>query len=812
MFVDLILPLSLPNTLTYGVPLELQPKIQLGIRVEVKLGKNKVFAGLVERIHEDEPEGYKVQPIIAVIDQVPILQTWQLKYWQWIHEYYMQPLGSIMQAALPAHLKLMNESYLVWEDIVDEIPEQFPEALKRLSLQLQEKKRLTFSEVKEIVPLELLATVIQDVLNFELASISDALEERYKEKKISVVSLNETHRNEAAIKSLFDQLKNAPKQSDILMVYLASQPAFKSMPVNELLEKSKASRAVLNQLIEKEILKLEHQKVDRWSFRDPTEPFEEVVFSKAQEKALNEIEKGFEHQKTVLLHGVTGSGKTLLYIHLIQEAIAQGKQVLFLLPEIALTTQIVSRLMQKFGEVMGVYHSQYSNNDRVELWNQVQSGVCKLIVGARSSVWLPFKNLGLVVIDEEHDGSFKQVEPAPRYQARDAAIYLGSMLKANILLGTATPSLESMHNALNQKYHLVELRERYQNVAMPQIEVVPARRTNPALSEFLTIPLLNEIENQLKNGKQVILFQNKRGYIPLILCAQCQHVVQCDQCDVSLTYHKQSDRLHCHYCGVKRSRPNSCKACGSAKLVSRNFGTERVEEDLQRIFPKHKIKRLDWDTARTRSNQKNIIEQFEKGGIDILVGTQMVVKGFDFPNVSLVGVLNADSLWSFPNFRIQERAFQLLTQVSGRAGRDKEQGKVMIQAHNMAHPLLKRVINYDYKGFYEEELKARQVFHYPPITKLIQLIIRDRKEDKCIKGAQWLVHFLNKTKKLTIQGPATGVVSRIRNQYIQEIMIKSGQGSSILAENKTLIEQAVAQTKSVRGFSNLQIIIDVDPN
>lgn len=812
MYVEVILPLNLPNTLTYGVPIEYQEHIQIGIRVEVKLGKDKVYAGIIKRIHYDQPEGYRIHPILSIIDQQPILQSWQLDFWKWIHEYYMEPMGLIMQAALPAHLKLMNESFLVWDDKIDEIPEEFPITLQVLLHELQKKKKLSFTEVKAIVPAELIGTVIQDALNFELVTISDALEEKYQEKKKEVVQLHPKYHSEEALKELFLKLSNAPKQRDIVMVYLANKPQFKAIDLPVLLEKSRATKSIFNQLVVKEVFEVTIEKVNRWTFREEEVEAEVIELSTAQNKAYSAIKETFQVSKPALLHGWTGSGKTLIYIKLIQEVLSQGKQVLFLLPEIALTTQIVSRLTAYFKGIIGVYHSQYDNNERVELWNKVQSGACKLIVGARSSIWLPFHQLGMIIVDEEHEASFKQNEPSPRYQARDVALYLAHSFKIPILLGSATPSLEMMRLAQLGRINKIALKERYGKGTLPSIEVVSAKHINPALSDFLTVPLLKAIEEQLNLGKQVLLFQNKRGYVPIIICVGCQQIVQCKHCDVSMTYHKESDRLHCHYCGVKGARPKQCASCGSHRLISKSFGTEKVEEELQKIFKKHKIGRLDWDTAKTRNRQKKIIEQFERGSIDILVGTQMIVKGFDFPNVGLVGVLSADSLWSFPNFRAQERAFQLFIQVSGRAGRSEDQGKVIIQAFNTEHPVLKKVVAYQQEEFYEEEMRARSFFYYPPITRLIELTIKDRDEHKCVEGSKWLAYYLNEPQKLTVQGPAAAVVPRVRNQYLQEILIKSSPQQGVLQENKKIIEEAITKTKAQRGFSNLQVIVNVDPN
>lgn len=811
MFVDLVLPLNITNVLTYSVPVELQTQIQPGLRVEVNLGTNKVYAGLVIEVHDIKPSGFRIRPINAIIDKSPIIQTWQIDFWKWVAEYYMESLGSIMNAALPAHLKLMNESYLVWTDKIDDIPEEFPEVLKDLALALMQKKKITFSEIKEIVPIDIMATAIDDLLQFELAYVSDALEEKYKPKEIDVVALHPNFHSPKASQELFEQLKNAPRQSDILMVYLAHQTKFGQMQIKELLEKSKSSRAPLNQLIDKNIFVKEKEQVDRIRLAEYQEK-EDLVLTPAQEVAYQQIKTGFKEDKTILLHGVTGSGKTVIYMQLIKEALDQGKQALFMLPEIAITTQIVQRLQSYFGDIVGVYHSRFSNNERIELWNKVKSGKCQLIVGARSSLWLPYKDLGLIIVDEEHDASLKQADPSPRFQARDSALYLAHLLKSKVLLGSATPSLESMYNAETGKYKLVQLKERYQGVPLPSVEIVAANHINPALSNYLTVPLLQAIEERLKNGKQVILFQNKRGYIPLVVCTQCQTVAQCEYCDVSLTYHKHSDKMHCHYCGHTQPLIKACKNCGSHKLSARNFGTERVEEDLARIFPKHRVGRIDADITRSKQRQQKVLQSFEQGAIDVLVGTQMIVKGFDFPNVDLVGVLNADSLWSFPEFRVQERAFQLLSQVAGRAGRLKDQGTVLIQTFNRNHPILKHVIGHDYMTFYKEEMLARKMFHYPPYFKMIRITVRDRNEEKCQKGATWLAHFLRENKEYVVQGPSEGLLRKLRNQYVQELVIKSSVQTSFLANNKKLIAKAIDKTRAKRGFSNLQIIVNVDPN
>jgi len=811
MFVELILPLNHPNTLTYSVPVDLQNSIQIGIRVEVKLGKNKVYAAIVQDIHNNKPLGFQVNPIISVIDKVPILLEWQLKFWNWIAEYYMCSLGSIMQIALPAHLKLMNETFIIWLDAIDEIPDAFPEVLRTACFYLIDKKRVTLPQLKEYVPVELISTVIQDLINLDLVKISDALEEKYKPVLVDRVALHPDFHNKDAQKKLFDQLSNAPKQSAIVMVYLAQNPAFQSVEIPQLLEKSKASRASLNSLVEKEIFVLSQLEKDRIVL-DNIPTFKDVALNESQEIANDAIDDAVQENKTILLHGVTGSGKTILYIKQIEKVLKSGKQVLFLLPEIALTTQMVQRLIAHFGNIVGVYHSRFSNNERVELWNKVKSGACQLIVGARSSLWLPFKDLSLIIVDEEHDSSLKQTDPAPRFHARDAALYLAHIQKIPVILGTATPSLESMFNAEKGKYVYVPLKERYLQTALPDIQVVPANHLQRSLSDFISYPLIQEIQNTLQNAKQVILFQNRRGYVPIVICGECQVVVQCQFCDVSLTYHKRTDKMHCHYCGYSEAFPKKCASCGSYKMGSKNFGTEKVEEDLQRIFPKHRTARLDWDSAKSKNKQLQIIESFERGSIDILVGTQMIVKGFDFPNVGLVGVLNADALWSFPNFRVYERAFQLLTQVSGRAGRMKEQGKVLIQAFNTKHGILEKVIQHDYFGFYQEEMHARKLFYYPPYFKLIKVLIKDRDEKKCLLAAQWLAHFLKESNKVTFQGPVASVVSRIRNNYIQEILIKSSAQLVYIQKTKEILRDAIEATKAKRGFSNIQIQVDVDPD
>lgn len=808
-FVDVIVPLHLPQTLTYSVPLEWQEHLALGKRVDVSLGRNKHYAAIIFNIHNTKPLGYDCKPISGIIDESPIVDTLQLQFWEWIANYYLAPLGDVMNAALPAHLKLMSENLLIWNDLADMIPQDLTDDAFMLAEALSIRKRLTLEEARTIVPRHT-HHAINEVLELGLALVQDQLEEKYKPKYEKYVFLRETLHSDTAMNEVFEQLAKSPKQQKMLLAFYQVRQQEKVVAAKKLQEVSQLSPAVLTSLTEKDILYTRMLPVDRvpqWG-SDTRNTF---VLSKVQQQAADEISKLWQQEQPVLLHGVTGSGKTLVYVQLIRECIAAGKQGLFLLPEIALTTQMITRLKSYFGEELGVYHSHFSNNERVEIWKKVQQHTYKIIVGARSAIWLPFNKLGLIIIDEEHDFSYKQQDPAPRFQARDSALVLAQLHQARVLLGSATPSIETLYNVQQKKYGYVSLTARYNDIRLPEISLTHARQTQPALSQFLTVPLLEIMQQTMEKGRQVILFQNKRGYAPFLMCSMCGWIPHCKNCDVSMTYHKHSDKLHCHYCGTKSNPIQHCLNCGNNQIISKNFGTEKVEEDLQRIFPQKKIARMDWDNMKGKDKQEQLLKDFETGRIDILVGTQMVTKGLDFGNVGLVGILSADSLLNFPDFRTNERAFQLMEQVSGRAGRIYGDGRVVIQTNNLNHPLLSLLKEHNYKQFYLQEVMQRGQFRYPPYVRMIKITCKHRDKDKVQKAAADLAAQLQTISRIETQGPTSGIIPRIQNMYIEEIWIKLPKQGRQLQELKFAIAACCNNIQRQRGNSAIQININVDP-
>lgn len=810
MFVDIILPLHLPTTLTYGVPIDLQNDMGIGKRVEVSLGKNKLYAGIVAHIHYNKPENYNVKPIKKILDNQPIVDELQLKFWQWISSYYLAPIGDVMNAALPAHLKLMGETVLVWNSALDDIPTIVDDDTYVVAEALQIKQQLTIAEIRLMVELKNIAAVIDQLLQHEIAYVLEQLDDKYKVKEEKFISLNEQYQSEAAINSLFDSLAKKEKQVQLLMVYLQQAHLdYKPVLVKQLLEQSKISSSVLQTMVKNGIFKQQSLAVDRVNNIQK----QQIAYTLLpnQQAAKANILKQWEENNIILLHGVTGSGKTLIYVDIIKDTIKQGKQALLLLPEIMLTTQVLMRLQSYFGAELGVYHSKMSNNERVEIWNKVQQKTYQIIVGPRSAMWLPYQDLGVIIVDEEHESSYKQVDPAPRFHARDSALVLAQFHGAKVLLGSATPSIDTMYNVQLKKYGYVGLQERYRGIALPEIEILPAQNIQPALSQHLTVTLLEKIKENIDQGKQIILFQNKRGYAPFIICGMCGYVPHCKFCDVSLTYHKSSDKLQCHYCGYKIAPIKQCPQCVNGRLTTKNFGTEKVEEDLERIFPKLRIARMDTDSVRTKTKQQQLLEDFDRGRIDILIGTQMIVKGLDFENVGMVGVLSADNILSFPDFRVNERGYQLMEQVSGRAGRLDGKGKVYIQARNIQHPVLQFVKQHNYKAFYLNEIQYRKDFSYPPFARLIKIIIKHRDEEKVKNAAYLLADRLRQQSELYITGPSTPMVSRAKNYYIEEILIKLDKNHPQLKTLKYTIAKISNDILKERGLSGLQINIDVDP-
>lgn len=810
-FADVILPLALPRNYTYAVPPEMEASICVGSRVAVQLGRQKKYTGIVKTIHEQAPSAYKTKPIMDLLDKDPVVYPTQLAFWEWIAQYYMCNEGDVLNAALPAHLKLSSETVLLFNDAFGDDFTMLDDHEYLVAEALHIRKELRIGEVQLILDKSDVYSVIKKLIEKQVCLVYEELKEAYREKKENYILLNPAYENDEQLAPLFDELARAPKQMELLLAYLHLMKTQGDVIQSELLKKSGASAAQLKGLVDKQILQIDKRTVDRIRM-GKMEAQIDFILSPAQEKALTEVKECFREKQVTLLHGVTSSGKTELYVKLMEESLATGKQVLYLLPEIALTAQIIRRLQKHFGGQIGIYHSRFSNNERVEIWNKVKSGEIRIVLGARSSLLLPFRDLGMIILDEEHDASFKQQDPAPRYHARDAAIYYAALFKAKVLLGSATPSLESYHNAKQGKYGLVALQERFGGIAMPVIEIVDMKKETAlksVVSNFTSV-LREGIKQSLQDGKQVILFQNRRGYAPFLLCTTCGWIPTCKQCDVSLTWHKHLDKLHCHYCGTRYPYIYTCAACGSQSLMPKNFGTEKIEEDLQQLFPEARIARMDMDAIRSKDSHNKMILLLEQKEIDILVGTQMVVKGLDFENVNLVGIISADSLLSFPDFRVNERAFQLMEQVSGRSGRRDGLGKVIIQASNTHHPVLHDVTAHSYTSMYEREIAEREKFGYPPFYRLMKITIRHKKQQTVEQAALILGNWIRPQLGAQLVGPAAPVVSRVRGFYLQEMLIKLPRDTKKIAQTKHMLKEYFSQLQIEKQFRSVVITPDVD--
>lgn len=812
-FADVILPLALPRVLTYGVPIALQESIQVGMRAEVSLGKNKKYSGIISRLHSERPEDYEVKPIRALLDEQAIVSTTQLQFWHWVAEYYAATPGEVMQAALPAHLKLSGETSLYWN--ADEIDPDWSDVAQYVAAELRHRRSMRISELRKLLGPKSLIPVIQELLQAQAVLINDELEERITKKKVNVISLSPEYQEEQALHQLFDELARAPKQLETLMAFLAaSAPTGGSITLEQLLLDGRVNRGSLMLLQKKQVLQIEKKTVDRLPPAKLTGAQGQFELSEAQSIAFKKIQEGLEEKEVVLLQGVTGSGKTLLYIQAIKAVLAAGKQALLLLPEIGLTTQLVRRLSAYFGEELGVYHSKFSNNERVEIWEKVQQKKYQVVVGPRSALWLPFDRLGIIICDEEHDGSYKQRDPSPRFHARDAAIYLAGLHQAKVILGSATPSVESLHNVMQKKYAYAGLKERYQGIKMPAISMVQAQSLEQVRKlgfHILTPELQAAMAKALEDKRQIILFQNRRGYAPFQLCTLCGWVPQCTNCAVSLNYHKTSDRMHCHYCGTTTLPPPICAQCGSNKIRLKSYGTERIEEEVKLAFPQARVARMDIDSMRGKNALPRLLDNMEAQEIDVLVGTQMVVKGLDFAPVALVAILSADSLLSFPDFRVNERGFQLMEQVSGRAGRADGDGRVIIQAYNTEHQVLQWVSGHDVQAYYKGEIGFRKLFNYPPFSRMIKIILKHQDLERAELAAEKMAKELAVWEGIAIQGPVPGLIPRIRNQYVQELWLKCPKSKAVLVPLKQFLLQQKAQICALKGNNRLQIIIDVDP-
>jgi primosomal protein N' (replication factor Y) (superfamily II helicase) len=826
-FVDVLLPLAVPNLYTYRVPFELNDKVKPGVRAMVQFGKSKFYSALIKNIHENPP-AYTAKYVEEILDVQPIVNEKQFIFWDWISNYYLCNRGEVMNAALPGGLKLNSETKIVLAGEVDFELEEIKKLSDNEYLLLEALERrnvLTYSEVAQIISVKNPQSVIKQLLGKQLILLQEELKEKYKPKLVSYLKLNEIYADEEKLKEIFESLeKKAFKQLEVLLFYL------KEVKRDEKNEYSWVKRnlflkqfdpAAINPLIKKEIFIQQEYETGR--IEADAFDLSEKALSPAQQKGLNEIENAFKEHTVCLLHGITGSGKTEIYAELIKKTIAQGKQVLYLVPEIALTTQLISRIKKYFGDNVGVYHSRFSENERVEIWNSVLQNQEKkegfnqarhnIVLGARSALFLPFENIGLIIVDEEHDSSYKQHDPAPRYHARDAAIYLASLHKAKVLLGTATPCIETYYNAKQNKYGLVELTERFGNAVLPQIDIVDTRNSesNKATADnVITGPLFDEIQKTLAKKEQVILFQNRRGFAPYTECRTCGHVPCCIQCDVSLIYHKATQKLTCHYCGYTTAPPKTCTACGSSDLRYRGFGTQKIEEEIEIMLPDAKIKRMDIDSTRSKNAYKQIIDDFDAGDIDILTGTQMVTKGLDFDNVGLVGVLQADHLLSYPDFRSYERAFQLMTQVSGRAGRKEKQGRVLIQTTQPDNKIIEWVIAHNFKQMYSSIVAEREEFLYPPFTRLFNFTFICKEYDLLNAAADNVGDAMKKIFAHRVLGPEFPMISRIKNEYHKQILLKIERNFSA-AQVREYLQKIIADFKTDKVFSKVRLKVDVDP-
>jgi len=823
LFTDVILPLPLDYRFTYRVPAAFQMRIKTGARIIVQFGKRKFFSALVYKLHQDTPSGdFEIKDIDAILDEEPIIGEKQLQLWEWIANYYCCTMGEVFKAALPSGLKLESQTKVSLNPEAD-FNGDLSDKESAVVLLLESRKTASIQDLNQFLGQQSSFAILKLLLEKNAVIVEEQLRESYKPKRISTVRLNPEFGSEDKLNSMLDLLaKKAKKQEQLLKIFLAETiyGDLNQAEINkkDLLELADASEAVLKALEEKQILEVYQKEIGRI---DRSQSGELLIkeLSGPQQKAHDEILVQFGTQQTVLLNGVTSSGKTEIYIRLIEEQLKQGKQVLYLVPEIGLTTQIITRLKTAFGDLAGIYHSKFNDAERVEIWFNVlneKSGNTgqqyKVILGARSAIFLPFKDLGLIIVDEEHENSYKQFDPAPRYNARDMAILMGNIHGAKVLLGSATPSYETYYNARSKKYGLVELTERFQGIEMP--ELFPANTQEAykrkLMRSVFTPELYDEIATALSNKEQVILFQNRRGFAPFVQCGKCGWIPKCKYCDVSKTYHKNRSSLICHYCGHTTSLVTKCAECGSDEIKTRGFGTEKIEDEIQLLFPDARVARMDLDTTRAKKAYDQLIWQFETGKIDILVGTQMVTKGLDFDHVRVVGVLNADNLLNYPDFRSYERSFQLIMQVSGRAGRKNNRGRVIIQTTQPNHPVIQDVIANDYYRLFSRQMAERKMFRYPPYYRLIKIVVKHQNKDRLDLAALHLATAFKTHFNKNVLGPEYPVVGRIQMWFQKEILIKLPRDGKV-QEAKSKIMEIISQAKSQPNNSQLIVYADVDP-
>ncbi len=809
VYTDVVLPLALALTYTYSVPEELVGQLRVGQRVEVEFSSNKHYAGIVRAIHGRAP-GFKTKPIIGIIDLEPLLTDRQLALWDWMADYYCCTLGEVMSAGLPSHLKMASETIItlgpLFSDDVTQLSADEYLIVEALTLQPE----LSLKDIRDILQRKTIYPVIRSLLDRHVIFPKEEMSNRYKPLEVKCVRFSSACRTEAEQVAAFDKVARSEKQTAVLLEYIQYSRTQPYVRRADLTKRTGASDATLKAMVKKDIFEFYDREVSRL---DEVEASAEAgTLSPAQTEALGAVRGCHARGRPALIHGVTSSGKTRVYLELMQEEIIAGRQVLYLLPEIALTGQIVKRLQRVLGDRIVVYHSRLNNMERVEIWKAVLAGETS-VVGPRSALFLPFTKLGLVVVDEEHDPSFKQHDPSPRYNGRDVAMYLAHQHGARAILGSATPSLESWENAAAGKYGLVRMTERFGGIALPEITIADTRETDEqgAHHPFFTPTLLKAIRQTIERGEQVILFQNRRGFAPVYFCPTCEYTVQCVNCDVSLTYHKHQHRLRCHCCGYVTAPPEHCPACGELQLKLSGTGTEKIEDELKIFLPEARIARMDLDTTRGKHTLGKLIGAFEVGDLDILVGTQMVTKGLDFERVGLVGVISADQLLRFPDFRADERAFQLMLQVAGRAGRRHRRGQVIIQAHEGTHPVLTDLLAGDFDNFIRREASNRAAHGFPPYRRMIRLQLRHTKRHTVEEGAKLMGSWLSHALGNLVEGPFEPSVARLRTYYLQDMVIRASPAPAELRRVKLIIRRATDKLAQTKGLTSVRVVVDVDP-
>ncbi len=816
-FADVILPVPIPQLFTYRIPRIMNDSIRIGARVIVQFGKGRIMTAVVGKIHHKPPEKYQAKYLIELLDNEPLVTPSQLWLFDWVADYYLCNVGEVMNMALPSGLKVSSQSRIQVNPEFDRLEILSTQEQEFLTV-LEEQVSMTYDDATKIMTEGNVNSFIKSLIDKHAIILYEEVKEKYQPKRVKKIRLAAAYADADAVGILLDELSKTPKQQDVILAYL------RHVPIQQLLDKNKVgisksllgeaatSESSLRTLIKNGILEQNEVIVSRFEEQE-TGSLQQIVLTADQQRASDQIMEHFGAREIVLLHGITGSGKTEVYVDIIHKVLGSGSQVLFLLPEIALTTQIVLRLKRIFGDKMGVYHSKFSDNERVEVWKGVVEGRYQFVVGVRSAVFLPMDNLGLIIVDEEHETSYKQFDPAPRYHARDVAIMIALRQKAKVLLGSATPSMESYHLVKRGRYGLVELTKRYGDAQLPKIDLIDIKkeRKEKTMKHDFSSELLNAIAGNIAKNEQTIIFQNRRGYAPYMNCMECNWIGECEQCAVSLTFHMGNRQLICHYCGYHEPEPKVCPVCKSPKLRTMGVGTEKIEDDLNEFFPQAKTLRMDLDTTRTKNAYQQLIGEFEQGGVDILVGTQMISKGLDFGKVSLVGIFNADRMIHYPDFRSAERAFQMLLQVSGRAGRRDTPGRVLIQTASPEHPILKMVIEHDYHSFFESEIAERKRYNYPPFTRVIKITTKHPDRVTALQAAEELARQLAQHMgSERILGPERAMVERIRNKFLFEIWLKLEKDKLNIKAAKEVVKEKVGDLATSKKFKSVQVIINVD--